>query len=145
MSVSEKSVVERVRPYALHARVLAGVYLLLLFIGTHLPPGPIGPPAFSDKIAHFLGYYILTMLVLAGWELTIGKLRARHYFAVWLAGVAYGAFDEWTQIPVGRTCDMSDWGADVLGVVSGIFVYQLLRPLLFEMIGTRDDAQSERR
>jgi VanZ family protein len=132
---------ERFKRNASRARTLAIIYFILLFIGTHLPPSGVGAPSFSDKWAHFNGYLLLTTLVLAGWELTIGTLHPRHYFAVWLAGVVYGAFDEWTQIPVGRTCDMSDWAVDVLGVTGGIVVYQMLRPLLFAVTGRGDDSQ----
>jgi VanZ family protein len=132
---------DRFKRNASRARTLAIMYFILLFIGTHLPPTGVGGPSFSDKWAHFNGYLLLTTLVLAGWELTIGTLHPRHYFAVWLAGVVYGAFDEWTQIPVGRTCDMSDWAVDVLGVTGGIVVYQMLRPLLFALTGRGDDSQ----
>lgn len=131
----------RLQRIASRARTLAIVYFALLFMGTHIPSVGPGGPSFSDKWAHFAGYLLLTYLVLAGWELTIGILGARHYFAVWLAGVVYGAFDEWTQIPVWRTCDMSDWAADVLGVTIGIVVYQLLRPLLFAVTGRGDGDQ----
>lgn len=128
----------RIKKMASRARTLAVAYFIILFIATHVPTVGSGGPSFSDKWAHFSAYLLLCALVLAGWELTIGKLQPRHYFAVWLAGVVYGAFDEWTQIPVGRTCDMSDWGADVLGVTLGIIVYQMLRPMLFAVIG-RDE------
>ena len=130
----------RFKRTASRARNLAVVYVVLLFLGTHVPSVGAGEPSFSDKWAHFGAYLFLCVLVLAGWELTIGKLQPRHYFAVWLAGVVYGAFDEWTQIPVGRTCDMSDWAADVIGVTLGIVVYQMLRPLLFAVVG-RDKAR----
>jgi VanZ family protein len=122
---------DRFKRNASRARTLAIMYFILLFIGTHLPPTGVGGPSFSDKWAHFNGYLLLT----------IGTLHPRHYFAVWLAGVVYGAFDEWTQIPVGRTCDMSDWAVDVLGVTGGIVVYQMLRPLLFAVTGRGDDSQ----
>ena len=131
----------RTKRIALRARTLAVAYLLLLFAATHIPSTGIGPSSINDKSAHFGGYFLLAVLLLAGWELTIGKLQPRHYFAVWLAGVLYGAFDEWTQIPVWRTCDMNDWGADVLGVTVGIVAYQMLRPLLFAIIGRDGAAQ----
>lgn len=134
----------RFKRLALRARTLAVLYFLLLFAGTHLPStGPIGP-SFYDKYAHFGGYAVLTIVVLASWELTFGTLQAKHYFAVWLAGTIYGALDEWTQIPVGRTCDMNDWFADVAGVLTGIVVYQLLRPLLFAVIGRDPSARDDR-
>jgi len=87
----------------------------------------------SDKMLHFCGYATLTVLVLTGWELTIGVLEPKHYFAVWLAGTLYGAFDEITQIPVGRTCDMTDWAADVAGIVTGLLVFRLVRAVVYRV------------
>jgi VanZ family protein len=102
----------------------------MLVIGTHLP-GTVHDPvaAVSDKWVHFAAYAALTVLVLAGWELTIGVLQPKHYFAVWLVGTLYGAFDEITQIPVSRTCDVHDWVSDVLGLVCGLLVYRVGRAL----------------
>lgn len=125
----------RLKRIASRARTLAILFFLMLFAGTHLPSTGINSPSYNDKHVHFGGYALLTIIVLASWELTFGTLKARHYFAVWLAGAVYGALDEWTQIPVGRTCDMNDWFADVAGVLTGIVVYQLLRPLLFAIVG----------
>ncbi len=117
----------RLRRLAAHARTLAAFYFVVLFIGTHLP---IPPEAFSvidnkDKLVHFAGYAVLTLVVLAGWELTIGRLQPKHYFAVWFAGTLYGAFDEITQAYVGRSCDVNDWVADVLGVVIGLLLFRV--------------------
>lgn len=114
----------RRRRLASRARTLAGVYLVVLFLGTHLPPTTLESVSYADKWVHFGGYAVLTVCVLAGWELTIGVLRPKHFFAVWLAGTLYGAVDEMTQIPVGRTCDVNDWAADVLGIVAGLLAYQ---------------------
>ena len=121
----------RLKRIAARARTLAIFYFLLLFIGTHLPPGGVeSAPDMSDKWIHFGGYAVLTVCVLAGWELSIGALQPKHYFAVWLAGTLYGAFDEVTQTPVGRNCDVNDWMADVLGVVCGLLAYRLGREVV---------------
>jgi VanZ family protein len=135
----ERKTIDRIQRLARRARTLAIVYFAVLFIGTHLPDTTTSQPNVWDKGLHFSGYAALAVFVLACWELAIGRLQPRHYFAVWLAGIVYGAFDEWTQTSVGRTCDMNDWAADVLGVTSGIVIYQLLRPLMFAILG-RDDA-----
>jgi VanZ family protein len=120
--------VQRLKRIAARARTLAIVYFLLLFLGTHVPPGSVdSTPDLSDKWLHFAGYAVLTVCVLAGWELTVGTLQPKHYFAVWLAGTLYGAFDEVTQTAVGRSCDVNDWMADVLGVVCGLLAYRLGR------------------
>lgn len=118
------------RRWAARARTLAIVYFALLFIATHVPMPSHDMPSYSDKWFHFGGYAVLTMCVLAGWELTIGVLQARHYFAVWLAGTLYGVFDEVTQSFVSRTCDINDWAMDVLGIVCGLLVYRLARALV---------------
>jgi VanZ family protein len=131
----QRKTLDRFQRIARRARTLALVYFVILFVGTHIPATAVGNPNLWDKGFHFGGYALLTICVLAGWELTVGLLQARHFFAVWFAGVLYAAFDEWTQIPVGRTCDMNDWLADVLGIVGGIVIYQLLRPLLFAIVG----------
>jgi VanZ family protein len=117
---------DRLRRLAARARTLALVYLAALFLATHLPMRH-GSLSNSDKLYHFGGYAVLTLCVLAGWELTIGVLEAKHYFAVWLVGVLYAAFDEITQIPVGRQCDANDWMADVLGIVAGLVAFRLFR------------------
>lgn len=119
--------VNRRERLAVRARTLALLYLVALFIGTHLPMPPTTSISMSDKVCHFVGYAILTLSVLVGWELTIGVLKPKHYFAVWLVGTMYGAFDEITQVPVGRECDVNDWAFDVLGIVAGILAFRFLR------------------
>jgi VanZ family protein len=105
-----------------------------MFIGTHMP-GHVSPGfAFSDKLIHVLAFMTLTMLLLASWELSAGILQPQHYFVVWLFCTLYGAFDEITQIPVGRVCDGLDWLADVGGILVGLILYRLLRPLWYRWL-----------
>ena len=135
MSAAHRTSTERLKRIAARARTLALVYLIVLFIGTHLPLEQAEALAPSnDKSIHFAAYAVLTVLVLTGWELTIGVLQPKHYFAVWLAGVLYGAFDEISQTPVGRMCDMNDWMADVLGIVGGLLAFRLGRAALHRVI-----------
>ncbi len=111
----------------MRARTLAFLYLVSLFIATHIPVPPGGSLSLSDKMCHLIGYAVLTFSVLVGWELTIGVLKPKHYFAVWLVGTLYAVFDEITQLPVGRDCDANDWACDVLGIVAGILAFRMLR------------------
>jgi VanZ family protein len=144
MPYTPRSAAQRLKRIAARARTLAIVYFIVLFVGTHLPAERLEAIATaSDKWLHFGGYATLTVLVLAGWELTIGVLQPKHYFAVWLAGVFYGAFDEVSQTPVGRHCDMNDWMADVLGVVTGLLVFRLLRASLHKVIAWTSPAGSQ--
>jgi VanZ family protein len=41
----------------------------------------------------------------------------------------YGAFDELTQIPVGRHADVADWFADVAGSVIGLALFAMVRSI----------------
>ncbi len=80
---------------------------------------------YSDKVAHAGLYGVL------GLCLGIGRVRSLapppHYVLI-LAGVLYGATDEWHQVYVrGRSPDWTDWVADVVGVVVG---YLLITSLI---------------
>ena len=115
--------------WASRARTLAIAYFILLATATHLPPRTDALLVGSDKLYHFGAYAVLAVVVLAGWELTLGRLEPKHFFGVWLAGTLYGVIDELTQIPVGRDGDVHDWMFDVLGVTCGLAAYLLVRRL----------------
>ena len=131
----------RLKRLAARARTLAIVYLGVLFLGTHipvpidLPATYLGPITLEDKLVHLGLYALLTFFMLAGWELTLRReLEPKHYFAVWLVGTVYGMFDEVTQIPVGRTGDMHDWLADVVGIILGLVMFQVVRAKLYQWL-----------
>jgi VanZ family protein len=138
MSDPQSSVARRLRRLASRARTLGIIYLAVLFTATHIPSIPNHGFSMIDKVEHFASYGMLTMIVLVGWELTIGVLQAKHYFAMWLAGTLYATFDELTQIPVGRRCDINDWAADILGIVVGLVAFQMLRGPLYRMLFVGD-------
>ena len=124
----------RRRLAAQFARYATGLLLLAMFVGTHMPASFSPAVSYSDKVIHALAFLSLTLSLLISWELSAGVLRPQHYFAVWLFCTLYGAFDEITQIPVGRTCDGLDWLADLGGILTGLVLYRLLRPLLSRLI-----------
>jgi VanZ family protein len=98
-------------------------YWLGLFILTHLPEPPRLIIVNSDKSAHFTGYLALGValfasLRIAGWRDPI--------LLVLTIGLAYGAIDEWLQIPVGRSCELNDWFADAAGIAVAATVCTLL-------------------
>ena len=91
----------------------------LLAVATHVPPNraleQIGD---ADRVVHFFAYFVLAGLgayhlrqsrsgsivaALMGWAVV--------YFA-------YAAADEWLQRFVGRTPSVTDWLADVAGVLA---------------------------
>jgi len=126
---------QRLAPIARYATVLL---ILAMFLMTHLPAHAFPRElAFADKIVHCFVYMLLAFSVLTSWELTIGQLRPHHYFTVWLVGTLYGAFDEVTQIPIGRHADVRDWMADIVGIVFGLTLFRLLRPLISRLVNLK--------
>ncbi len=122
---------QRLQRAARIARYGTVFLLMAMFVGTHIPSHGLSSFSVSDKVLHFAAYMTLTVSVLISWEFSIGILRPTHYFTVWLFGTIYGAFDEITQIPVGRSCDELDWLADILGIVVGLTLFRVFRPLLY--------------
>ncbi len=106
-------------------------YWILLIISTHLPISkPLGTNDQIDKLAHTTAFAGLAFLLASAWQLAVGQLNLRHLVLVWFVVVAYGAIDEWTQIPVGRTCSIWDWYADAVGAVLGLMLFAGVRQFL---------------
>ena len=103
---SWRGLVTEAAPYAL------ATYWLAMAVGTHLPPGPDGPVSINDKLLHFGGYFGLAVLL----SVTFRRLPAAAVVAI---AVGYGAIDELTQPPFGRTADVWDWVADFVGASLG--------------------------
>lgn len=101
--------------------VVLTCYWLAIFIGTHMSPGAAQEFEIegSDKLKHYVAYAGLAFL-LAGWRACRGPLSLTTY--VWLFGIsaAYGAFDETTQMLVGRDAELGDWFADAIGTLTGL-------------------------
>ena len=102
---------------------LTVLYWLALFVATHLPAGRLPIVPVTDKTLHFVTYAILA----AGMCLSLHLMhRSDAVLPVLIIGLAYGAIDEWLQIPVGRTCEIADWYADAAGVAAGVIVMSLI-------------------
>ena len=89
-------------------------YWLAMFVGTHLPPSPQPDDRGLDKPIHLLAFFGLSLLLSA----TLRKLGRPIGVAVPIL-LAYGAADELSQIPVGRTCELMDWICDAIGTLAG--------------------------
>lgn len=93
-------------------------WLGVIATATHWPTYPamlrtLDRIPYSDKPCHFLLYFIL------GWVLWYRReMKATELVLV--NGLA--VVDEWTQPWVGRTADLTDWCADVLGLLAAIVV-----------------------
>lgn len=99
------------------------VYWLGLFVATHWPSEvPALAGGVLDKIAHFSAFAVLSLL-LAGTTATHDwALTPRVLLVLWLVVAAYGAIDELLQTPVGRSCELYDWLADLAGAGVALLV-----------------------
>ena len=88
---------------------LAVALLMLLWGGSPLPlPEP------ADKAAHFAAFSLLTLLL---WKATAMPLFALG------AAIAFGALDEWRQVPLpGRHSDAADFLANLGGALAAAAV-----------------------
>ena len=114
------------------AIVALGIYWLLLFVGTHLPPNRLMEKIHqSDKLLHCGAFAGLAFLMC--WA--VPTIRTQMYRNTLTGGaicVIYAAIDELLQIPVGRTADWNDFFADCLGVCIGMAVYTVARSVLLK-------------
>lgn len=117
------------------ARLIFITYLAALFCISHMPlDGALDGRNIPlseyhlDKIVHCFGFAGLTVLAMAahGPMSKTTPLTNKEYCVnmAWLCGamVTWGMFDELTQPWFGRTCEMLDWVADVVGVAVGLLV-----------------------
>jgi VanZ family protein len=109
------------------------VMFVAMFVGTHMPFDVSSEISHHDKMVHFWAYMTLSFSLLASWDLSMGRLQPIQYFLVWLACTTYGAIDEITQIPVGRTGDVVDWLFDAAGIIVGLTLFRVLRPLVYRL------------
>lgn len=113
------------------------VYWLILFTATTLPVERLPSVGFTDKVNHFIAYFILAVLV----NLTlIYQRKSRLLFekaqiATIVICLFYGAVDELHQMLVpGRFAETWDWVADALGAFTGVLiVYFLINRLRYSL------------
>ena len=112
-------------------------YWLILFLATSLPAQKLPSIGFTDKINHFIAYFVLAVLV----NLTlIYQRKSRLLFerapvATIIICLFYGAVDELHQLLVpGRFAETLDWVADGLGTVVGVLtLYYLINRLKYHL------------
>ena len=104
--------------------LLLAIYWLLLTTATHLPI-PRLPRGMNDKLLHFLAFGGLGFLAAATWA-QFRPAGKRNWGGLLTAVAVYGIIDELLQIPVGRSADIADWYADLIGATLGIAVWQFL-------------------
>jgi len=113
-------------------------YWLAAFVFSHIPiPQIVYRADISDKRLHCIEYLILVFLI---W-FSIGPDRKVNWYrpAAWLvffATACYAGMDEWLQGYVGRTPDIMDFTADIIGALLGLILFSFFTfrsALLFVM------------
>ena len=98
-----------------------------MFVGTHWPnPHPIIAGGYVDKVLHFSAFFVLSVLVARTLQVHGFALDRRVLFAAWGLLAFYGMIDELLQPPFGRSCELADWLADLVGAAAGFALYQKL-------------------
>ena len=113
---------------------VAALYTLLLLTLTHIPLAPQPPDApFNDKWKHLCAYFVLGI---AGYGVSVLNLPRwrNHALIVFVAGGIFGALDELTQPLTGRTADILDWRADLVGLAAAAVVMIVTLPLIRRMM-----------
>jgi VanZ family protein len=99
------------------------IFILSSFHKTHIPKSKY---VSWDKVAHaseysVLGYLTARALFFAGWH----WLKANFVWITIVFGLLYALSDEFHQYFVpGRSCDIRDAAADLVGVVIGCLIFR---------------------
>ena len=112
--------------------ILLYSYWIALFVATHIPGNALpSTGGLSDKLLHVIAYGILTTLLLfflSAKNTIETSVWSWAYVKTVLIVVAYAAADELLQIPIpGRYAELGDWTADLLGILSALTIWALLR------------------
>ncbi len=111
-----------------------------IFILAHIPvPQVVYKAGVSDKSLHFLIYLILVFLF--WFAISPNKKVDWRRPAVWwvlFVVVWYGVVDEVLQKYVGRTCDVKDFTADLMGTLAGLVLFSFFTfwPVALVVAGT---------
>lgn len=105
------------------------LYWPIIFILAHIPvPQLVREAHVSDKSLHFLAYLVLVFLL---WfairpDRTVNWRKAAIWWVL-LVIAGYGVVDELLQsFVVGRSCDVMDFFANLIGVLTGLILFTFL-------------------
>jgi hypothetical protein len=104
------------------------IYWIVLFIVSHIPiPQIVYRAQVSDKWLHFLAY--INLVFLLWFSISPDRKVSWRNRTAWLivfGAIAYGGIDELIQPYFGRTKDVWDFAANVVGILAGQLIFTLL-------------------
>ena len=86
----------------------------------------IGFPG-SDKVGHFIAFFVLGLLLYRGLTLNVPQMRNRALVVTIGTLLCLGILIEVAQPFMGRSCDIADLVADTLGGVLGMLSWEAFR------------------
>lgn len=104
-------------------------YWILLFTLTTLPTQSIPAVGVNDKLEHTLAYFGLSFLLYLTLLFQKKSVMLKKYAMLFtlLIVVFYGVLDEVHQLLIpGRSCELLDFLADMLGGILGIVLLKIL-------------------
>lgn len=104
-------------------------YWILLFTLTSLPSQSVPSVGVNDKLEHSLAYFGLSFLLYLTLLFQKKSDFLKKYAAIFtiLIIVIYAVLDEVHQLLIpGRSCEMLDFLADMLGGIVGIIILKIL-------------------
>lgn len=108
-----------------------------IFIVSSIPQAALPPLQFDfvDKIIHFAVFFIFGLsLIVAFYPEHQGQSTFKLVTLILIIGLFYSAMDEFHQFFVpGRSCDIFDWIADSIGIVTSL----IFRGLIWNMIKSK--------
>ncbi|OPX23924.1 MAG: hypothetical protein B1H04_03205 [Planctomycetales bacterium 4484_123] len=98
-------------------------------VATHLPPRRL--PHLGVGLGtslHALGYFVLVGALWLTLDLH-GQSRRRRLAIILLAVPLYAAIEEISQPLFGRCASLIDWSVDVLGTVTAVAVFEIVKAI----------------
>lgn len=107
------------------------IIILLSVISSNKLPEVSLSFKFTDKIVHFVMYFIFSYLIMEGHEQHVVSTRKYHILVAFLIPLAVGVFTELLQelITLTREGDPWDFVANAFGVIMGIILFSRIYPL----------------
>jgi len=107
------------------------LYVAMIFFVSTRPDLQSPGPDFElkDKIAHFVEFFVLGLLLFGSMGRTVSSSRFAAILFLFAVGASVAGLDELLQSYVpGRNMDIFDWLADAAGVGAGVVLGAYARP-----------------
>lgn len=102
------------------------LYVVIALCLTHMPKAPSELEAVGDHTLHIVGYFFYASTIYTAASITWPRLRGLALMVVLVLAV-WAAADEITQPMFGRSADVLDWRADMIGVIAAVVLLSGLR------------------